>query len=134
MNVNFKQYCDFAALLTAQTSQLCTRYCIKYTTSIKSELTTKNFSRAGIDGSANQKTSNVMDHASSKQHKVVMAIHCPEQAKNAHQLQQHCVFPSHPSLDLVMRERLKKKFDISYLLAKENSPFTKYPSIHKLLE
>ena len=34
----------------------------------------------------------------------------------------------------MVRERPKKKFDISYLLAKENLPFTKYPSIHELLE
>ena len=33
-----------------------------------------------------------------------------------------------------MRERAKKKFDISMVLAKEHIPFLKYPSIHELEE
>ena len=37
-------------------------------------------------------------------------------------------------MDPASKERLKKKFDISYVLAKENLPFTKYPAIHELLE
>ena len=38
------------------------------------------------------------------------------------------------TLDPVVKDKLKKKFDITYVLAKENLPFTKYPVIHKLLE
>ena len=98
----------------------------------------KNFSRAWIDGSTNQKTSNVVDHASSEQHKAVMALLRQEQAKNANEplnSYRTIVHSLHnPSLDPAVRERLKKKFDVSYLLAKENLPFTKYLSIHELLE
>ena len=39
-----------------------------------------------------------------------------------------------PSMDPAIRERVEKKFDIGYLMAKENLPFTKYPAIHDLLE
>jgi len=35
--------------------------------------------------------------------------------------------------DPTVRERVKRKFDISYLLAKENLLFTKYSPIHELL-
>jgi len=33
----------------------------------------KNFSRAWIEGSTNHKTSNIVDHATSEQHKAAMA-------------------------------------------------------------
>lgn len=119
-------------------SLVCTLWCEvcrKYEKRIESK---KNFSRAWIDGSNNQKTSNVMDHASSEQHKAAMAILRREQAKNAKEsLTSYSTIVRclhNPSLDPAVREKLKKKFDISYLLAKENLPFTKYPSIHELLE
>jgi hypothetical protein len=34
-------------------------------------------------------------------------------------------------MDDTVRERMKK-FNISYVLAKESMPFTKYPSLHEL--
>ena len=38
------------------------------------------------------------------------------------------------SMDLTVRERVKKKFEISFVLAKEHIPFTKYTAIHELEE
>ena len=35
-------------------------------------------------------------------------------------------------MDNATKERIKRKFDISFVLAKENLAFTKYPSIYKL--
>ncbi len=35
-------------------------------------------------------------------------------------------------MDDTVMERMKKKFDISYVLAKESMPFTKYPALHEL--
>ena len=35
-------------------------------------------------------------------------------------------------MDRLLRERMGKKFDICYMLAKENLPFRKYPAIHEL--
>ena len=97
----------------------------------------KNFSRAWIDGSTNQKTSNIIDHALSDQHKTAMARLREERARSAklpvaayapiaHNLQS--------TLDPAVKDKLKKTFDITYVLAKENLPFTKYPAIHELLE
>ena len=36
------------------------------------------------------------------------------------------------TMDATVKERVKKKFDISYVLAKESLPFTKYPALHQL--
>ena len=36
------------------------------------------------------------------------------------------------SMDRSLQERMGKKFDICYMLAKENLPFRKYPAIHEL--
>ena len=97
----------------------------------------KNFSRACIDNSTNQKTSNIIDHASSDQHKTAMAWLCKERAQSAklpvavyapiaHSLQS--------TLDPAVKDKLKNKFDITYVLVKENLLFTKYPAIQELLE
>ena len=45
----------------------------------------KNFSKAWIDGSTNHKTSNVTNHACSKQHKSAMALFRMDQAKSKHE-------------------------------------------------
>ena len=116
-------------------STLWCEVCRKYERRIDSK---KNFSRAWIDGSTNHKTSNVVDHASSEQHKAAIALLRREQAKNAsepvasYSTIARCLH--NPSIDPATRERIKKKFDITYLMAKENLPFTKYPAIHDLLE
>ena len=79
-----------------------------------------------------------MDHVSSEQHKVVMTILRRGQTKNAKEsLTSYCTilcYLHNPLLDPAVKERLKKKFDIRYLLAKESLPFTKYPTIHELRE
>ena len=36
------------------------------------------------------------------------------------------------SMDKLLQERMGKKFDVCYMLAKENLPFRKYPVIHEL--
>ena len=41
---------------------------------------------------------------------------------------------SSASMDPTMRDRVKKKFDITFVLAKEQIPFLKYPVVHELEE
>ena len=97
----------------------------------------KNFSRAWIDGSSNHKTSNITDHANSEQHKSAMMYFRKDQAKRRNEP----VTSYSPiarsllssSMDPAMREQIKK-FDISFVLAKEHIPFLKYPAIHELEE
>ena len=96
----------------------------------------KNFSRAWIVGSTNQKSSNVVDHAKSDQHRAAMSRVHVEAAK-ASNLPVTTYSPLARSLltmDECTRERMRKKFDVCYLLAKEGLSFRKYPAIHALEE
>lgn len=98
----------------------------------------KNFSRAWIDGSTNHKSSNITDHATSKQPTSAMMYCRKDQAKNRNE----AITSYSPiarglllsSMDSAVREQVKKKHDISFVLAKESVPFTKYPAIHELEE
>ena len=95
---------------------------------------TKNFSTAWITGSTNQKLSNVLDHTQSEQHKSSMSLLRVEQAKatNAALTTYAPIAKSLLSMDKLLEERMGKKFDFCYVLAKENLAFRKYPVIHKL--
>ena len=89
-----------------------------------------------IVGSTNQKTSNLVDHAKSEQHRAAMSRMQGESAK-ASKLPVTSYSPIALSLltiDEGMQERLRKKFDICYVVAKQGLSFRKYPSIHALQE
>ena len=92
---------------------------------------TKNFSAAWIAGSTNQKLSNVLDHARSEQHKSSMSLLRVEQAKatNTALTTYAPIARSLLSMDKSLEERMGKKFDICYVLSKENLAFRKYPAI-----
>ena len=108
--------------------------CRKYETKICGH---KNFSRAWIDGSSNHKTSNITDHATSEPHKSAMMYLRKEQAKSRNEpLTSYSPIARSllSSMDPAVRERVKKKFEISFVLAKEHIPFSKYPAIHELEE
>ena len=94
----------------------------------------KNFSKAWIEGSTNHKTSNIVEHARSDQHKGAMMRLRQEQARKR---QEPITAYSNIArritvMDNATKERIKRKFDISFVLAKENLAFTKYPLIYKL--
>ena len=96
----------------------------------------KNFSRAWIIGTTNQKTSNVIDHATSEQHRSAMS-HMLAEAAKASSLPITSYSPIARSLlvmDDTTRDRMRKKFDICYVIAKEGMPFRKYPILHALEE
>ncbi len=120
---------------TSLVSTLWCSICRQYENGISS---LKNFSRAWIDGSSNHKTSNVSDHANSDSHKAAMILLRKEQAKARNEP----ITSYSPiarsllsnSMNPAVRERVNKKFDISFVLAKEHIPFTKYPAIHQLEE
>ena len=99
----------------------------------------KNFSRVWIDGSSNHKTSNITDHANSEPHKAAMMYFRKDQARSRNEpvttyspIARSLL--SSASMDPAVRERVQKKFDISFVLAKEHIPFTKYPALHELEE
>ena len=91
----------------------------------------RSFSRAWIEGSANHKTSNITDHANSEPHKAAMMHFRKDQA----QRQNEPVTSYSPiaqsllssSLEPAVRDRVKKKFDITgkrarpFLIVSSNS-------------
>ena len=94
----------------------------------------KNFSGAWISGSNNNRTSNIVDHAKSEQHKASMMLLRAEQAKSK-QLSITSYSPIARCLlrmDQTSKEQMHKKFDICYVMTKENMAFRKYPALHEL--
>ena len=125
--------CDIDTDDKTLVSSLWCQACRKHERSITGM---KNFSRAWVVGSSNQRTRNIVDHAKSEQHRSAMSLISTEAAKasnlpiTSYSPIAHCLL----IIDDTTRLRLKKKFDISYLLAKEGMPFRKYPVIHSLEE
>ena len=107
--------------------------CRKFETSIEGM---KNFSRSWIVGSTNQRISNITDHANTEQHKATTTRYRIEQSKSA------CVpittyspiARSLLTMDKFTLEKMERKFDMCYLLAKEGMAFKKYPALYSLEE
>jgi len=91
----------------------------------------KNFSRSWICGSTNQRSSNIIDHAKSEQHKVAMTRLRTEQARlsNVPIVSYAPIVQSFAAMETSTREKLEKRFDVCYMLAKEDMAFRKYPAI-----
>ena len=96
----------------------------------------KNFSKAWINGSCNQKTSKIVDHASSEQHRVAMLQVRADAAKASNQplTTYSPIARSLLVMDSAVQARMKRKFDICYVMAKESLTFHKCPALHKLEE
>ena len=105
--------------------------CRKHETELKG---LKNFSRAWIEGSSNHKTSNIIDHATNDQHRAAMIRMRAVAAKATNQ----SITTYSPiacallTMDRTVKERMIKKFDICFVMAKEGLAFRKYPSLHEL--
>ena len=105
--------------------------CTRFEASIRG---LKNLSDAWISGSNNHRTSNIVDHAKSEQHKASMMRLRADQAKSK-QLSITSYSPIARCLlrmDQTSKERMCKKFDICYVMTKENMAFRKYPVLHEL--
>ena len=92
----------------------------------------KNFSKAWITGSSNQKTSNIVDHATSEQHRAAMVRVRADAARVSNQslTSYSPIARSLLVMDEAVQGRMKKKFDICYVMAKESLGFRKYPALH----
>ena len=96
----------------------------------------RNYSGAWVPGSTNHKTSNLVDHATSEQHTSSMqrlgsdrkkAVGCP--------LQEYApIVKSLVVLDGAEKAKLKAKFEICYVLARESLAFVKYAPFHALAD
>ena len=76
----------------------------------------KNISRAWVDGSCNHKTSNITDHANSEPHKAAMVYF--RKSRNEPVTNYNPIARSLLSslMAPAVREQVKKKFDISFVL------------------
>ena len=91
----------------------------------------RSFSTACITGSSNCKVNNIIDHATSKVHIVAMA----QKRANKIRASRGCAaLPSEigrclSTLDDVTKAQMEKKFDLCFVMAKEDIPFAKYPAL-----
>lgn len=111
--------------------------CRKYSDQIR---TMRNFSSAWVNGSANQRNSNIVDHAKSEQHAAAMARMRADSGESADEekvvfvVENASFLASFPVMDCGEMERVKRKFQICYMMAREGLPFLKYVPLHNLQE
>ena len=94
----------------------------------------KNYSAVWVNGSDNQRTSNLLDHATSGQHKKAIAELCTAQARASRTpvVQYAPIARSLSMLSDVDRTRMQKKLDVCYLMAKEGIAFEKFVPLCEL--
>lgn len=94
----------------------------------------RNFSDRWIVGADSIRTSNIRDHAHSEQHDHAMSLLKQASAK-AEGKSCYSYAPIAMALSTLSsdeKERLRKKFDIAYFVAREKLSFRKYPAICEL--
>ena len=91
----------------------------------------KNYSATWANGSANQRTSNVLDHAGSDAHKAAMSrlYTAQARARNEDITTYAPIARSMLTLQEAEQDRMRKKFDLCYFLAKEGLAFEKFPAL-----
>ena len=102
-------------------SALKCKVCTQFEPMIKNR---PKFSRVFIDGSTNFRLTSVIDHAKSDIHKIAFSLYNKQKGETslaAEQNQQKLDF----NLNSHQIEDLKKKFDISYFVVKEELPLSK---------
>ena len=124
-------YCDNDKADRLLVSTLWCKVCRDYETKIAGM---RNYSCAWIEGSCNHRTSNIVDHAKSDQHKAAMNnMHkAMAKARNEPVCSYSAVAKALLTIDDAEKSRLMKKSDICYVLAREGIAFKKYPPFHAL--
>ena len=79
----------------------------------------RNFSSTWINGSTNLRTSNMIYHAGSEQHKAAMRKKC----KSCKSI--YCLL----NMEASVKAKMKYKFDICYLMANKGIAFEKFPEL-----
>ena len=114
-------------------STLFCQVCRQYESKIEGM---RNYSAAWVNGSANHKTSNIVDHAKSEQHSAAMAhlrktqAHASNQPLSTYSPIALCF----STIDAGQMTKMKHKFEICYVIAREGIAFLKYPAFHALAE
>lgn len=87
-----------------------------------------NYSSVWVTGTENRWTSNILDHVAHEQHKVAMSQLCAAEVwANKQPITSYAtIAPSLLMLDDSERARMRRKFNLCYLMAKEDIAFEKY--------
>ena len=92
----------------------------------------RNYTPAFIDGSVNLRTSSFKDHASSDMHARAMMLLKRKQAVDVHEYSPIARVLS--TMDETSKERMKRKFEVAFTIAKNNMALTKMKPICDLEE
>ena len=111
-------------------SSLKCSICIRF---LEKLLSQKNYNLAFITGSKNLQTSSFKDHAVSDMHKHVMVLYKKSNA-GGDVAAYAPIARALSVMDARTAETVKKKFEISYFLCKENLPFIKMAPLCQLEE
>ena len=114
-------------------STLWCEVCRKYKDKIQGM---RNYTGVWVVGSTNHKTSNIVDHTTSDQHITSMQRFDSDREKaRGSPLEDYApIVRSLVVLDEGEKAKLKSKFEICYVLARESLAFVKYPTFHALSE
>ena len=85
----------------------------------------RNYNPAFINGSKNTRTSSFKEHAETEMHKVSIALYKKQHSENICDYAPIARAILQPSMDEATRQRLKRKFEIAYMVVKENLAFKK---------
>ena len=90
----------------------------------------KNYSDVWINGLTNHKISCVIDHAKNNQHRA--AMNHARKASGTPIQEYSPIAQGLLNMDKATQNRINKKFDICFVMARECLAFAKYPALHKL--
>ena len=124
---------DLDASNRSLVNTLWCKVCRTYQTRIRFK---RNFSAVWVTGSTNHKSSNITDHGKSEQHIDCMAYMRADSAEARNEPVESYAPIAHSLLHMEdsEREKMKRKFEICYVLAREGVAFFKYPTFHALAE
>jgi len=91
-----------------------------------------NYRPALVEGMNNVRASTFKDHAATHMHRRSMALEAKESASSMIEYASIARSMAQANLSEANNLRIKKKFDITHIIAKENLAFTKMGSICKL--
>ena len=94
----------------------------------------RNYNPAFVNGTANVRASSYKEHAITEMHKQAMILFKKQHSTNVCDYAPIAKALLLPSMDELTRARLKRKFEIAYLIAKEKMPFKKMKSLCDLEE
>ena len=92
----------------------------------------RNYNPAFVNGTVNTRASSFKEHAGTEMHKHVMILYKKQHSSNVCDYAPVALLI--PSMDELTRTRMKRKFEIAYLITKEKMPFKKMKSLCDLEE